>query len=41
MMMPTDPPPTVPKDEMALKLCKKEDAILEPTFPMIDNWLPY
>ena len=38
--MPTDAPLVEPNTETPLGLCKEEDAILKPTFPMVDNWFP-
>ena len=35
--MSTDPPPVDPKVKMLAELCKEEDAILELTFPVMDN----
>ena len=37
----TNLPPVDPKVEMSFALCEKEDTILEPTFPVIDNHLPH
>ena len=41
MRMQTDLPLVDPKVEMLFWQCEEEDATLEETMPMSDNWLPH